>query len=416
MASAYLDSLDIANRAIIHLGVRQIASVDEDSKNNRTMAALYDVLRQAELRRNVWKFAKRKCVVRPIESSTRILRPNAWEEDTLYLPGSIVMYANEQYWISFEDENRGNEPGTSNVWEHYYGPLSVSLYASSNTGYYAGELVYVPIEDKPGAFVVFYSRVAGNSDDPTVVSDWDEDATYGLDEVVSYASVQWRSVIPVNIGVTPDAAPADWSEVTTYASGNSVVGSDGFIWTSDGSGNIGHDPVDSTGFWSSTGIAYAWEADPTIYNSSSKWVPIFADLKNVSLEATNMGLGLQGQAIYKSPAGALRDAKVDPRSNQEDTAQALGQYFVDYNSVRTFAFVADITDVTTFDPMFCEGLASRMAIEACEALVQKSQGGGSLLATLTALYGKFMTEARTVNAIEVGTEEADEDEYLTCRR
>ncbi len=47
----------IANLALQKLGVRRIASLDEDSKQAAAMQACYDMLRKGELRRNFWIFA-----------------------------------------------------------------------------------------------------------------------------------------------------------------------------------------------------------------------------------------------------------------------------------------------------------------------------------------------------------------------
>jgi hypothetical protein len=40
-----------------------------------------------------------------------------------------------------------------------------------------------------------------------------------------------------------------WAAGTTYADGAAVTGSNGTAYTSLASGNIGHDPTATTGFW-----------------------------------------------------------------------------------------------------------------------------------------------------------------------
>lgn len=47
----------IANRALQKLGVARIMSMADDNRNGRACAACYGPLRDAELRRHVWKFA-----------------------------------------------------------------------------------------------------------------------------------------------------------------------------------------------------------------------------------------------------------------------------------------------------------------------------------------------------------------------
>jgi hypothetical protein len=74
-------------------------------------------------------------------------------------------------------------------------------------------------------------------------------------------------------------------------------------------------------------------------------------------------------------------------------------------------FIADITDVRCMDDMFCEGLAARIALEICEPITQdlgKAQ-------KCAAEYNRIMGEARIVNAIESGSDQPPEDDYISCR-
>src|SRR5690348_10873750 len=104
----FIDSLDIANRAIQHVGGVQISAPDEDSKNNTEVAFTYDKVRRAELRRNVWRFSIRKAALRPIETTTLLLKAPAYSASATYLPGAIVQDTNGQYWISLKPDNINN--------------------------------------------------------------------------------------------------------------------------------------------------------------------------------------------------------------------------------------------------------------------------------------------------------------------
>lgn len=415
MVAAFLDSLDIAKKACILVGVPPILSVDEDSQKNEVISTVYDQARQGELRRNVWRFAKRKAVLRPIGASTRLINPADWSENTLYLPGSIVKHDNGQLWISLETENQGNEPGVSGVWDHYYGPMTVSLWDVDDT-YYAGELVYAE-GSRAGSFIVYYSLKNSNTDNPETVTAWDVDATYKLDDVVSYLDWQWRSVIPVNTGITPADAPADWASGTTYVIDDTVTGSDGFIYTSLTNDNLGNDPVEDEGDdWEISDAPYAWNRLPNKQGASSNWLPLFAGLKNVPLDYLSLALGgsrVSGLAgIFRVPSGYLRRARENPKvATPEDDHEAVGDYITSNDGVLHLTFVADITDVRQMDAMFCEGLAARIALDVVETLTQST----SKVGTLATIYSKFMSEARTVNAIEVGPEEPDEDYFITVR-
>jgi hypothetical protein len=48
---------EIANRALTKLGATRITSITENSKGARVMNAIYDTVRQAELRKRNWSFA-----------------------------------------------------------------------------------------------------------------------------------------------------------------------------------------------------------------------------------------------------------------------------------------------------------------------------------------------------------------------
>ncbi len=76
-----------------------------------------------------------------------------------------------------------------------------------------------------------------------------------------------------------------------------------------------------------------------------------------------------------------------------------------------FRFAADITDVTRMSTMFCEGLAARIAMELCETMTQKPD----LYKQITGKYDRFMSEARRVNEIEVGSTEPDETAFRVSR-
>jgi hypothetical protein len=421
----FLDSLDIANRALFHLGESKIASVSEDSKQNTVMTDAYDKARPAELRRNVWRFSIKRAALRPLTLSTRFLDPVAWSATTTYLPGSVVKDANGDFWISGLAGNINNEPGVSDAWDQYFGPVTADLHDATVT-YFAGELVYTVVGT--GGFVVWLSLQSSNEDVPGTALAWDTTTTYGLDDVVSYGGFQWRSLITLNTGTTPAVAPNDWSSVTTYTTGNTVTASDGYIYSSVGTGNLNHDPsLDDGTYWTNTGVPTAWAKTPTIYASSPKWRPLYANLTNLSF-TWPIGTGPSSQTgsknIYRLPANWLREAPQNPKQGSYSMLGAPsgagysdwdyeGDYFTSMDGgVVIYRFAADVTVVTKMDPLFCEGLACRMALDSANVLTQqdsKFQQAGTL-------YKTFMGEARTINAIEEGPTEPPEDDYITARR
>lgn len=55
--------LDIGNRALTKLGEARITSFDEDSKAAETLNSMWDVVLKAELRANIWNFAKARALL-----------------------------------------------------------------------------------------------------------------------------------------------------------------------------------------------------------------------------------------------------------------------------------------------------------------------------------------------------------------
>ena len=423
---AFLDSLDIANRACQHLGAPRIQNPSEDSVNNAEISFAYDKLRRAELQRNVWRFAIRKAVLRPIDTTTYILAPAQWNVSTYYPPGSIVADANGTLWFSTQANNIGNAPGSTNVWEDYFGPMTVDVYdTTGGTAYWAGDLVYMPGTNS--SYNIYMSLQNANTETPNVADMWNATTTYQQDETVSYSGTQWRSLIALNLNNIPIQGPANWASSQTYASGTQVTGSDGYIYTSVSDGNLGNNPVtDGGGNWTNTNVPNAWTSTPMLPASSSIWVPIYAALQTINL-VYPLSAGPLSQSltknIFRLPAGFLKRAPQDPKAGQSSFLGApsnrmIEDWELDGDWIVTqqatpiiLRFVADIQTVTKMDDMFCEGLAARLGVECCQPITNST----AKQQTCNNMYKMFMTEARMVNAIEEGLVEPPEDDYITCR-
>lgn len=127
--------------------------------------------------------------------------------------------------------------------------------------------------------------------------------------------------------------------------------------------------------------------------------------------------------VYRLPSNYLRTAPRDPKDGGSSWLGApSGLSYDDWVLEGDFLlsmdadpivlrFVANVSDVTKFDPMFCEGLALRIAMEIVEDLTQSAEK----MQTVVALYKELMGEAREVNGIEVGSQEAALDDWITCR-
>ena len=435
MGNEFLDSLDIANRVCQHCGVNQILSVTEDTTNNNEISLAYGKLRRAELRRNAWRFAIRKTVLRPITSTTLAITPAAWASGTTYLFGALVTDTNGAIWISMIAENLGNSPGGNNTaWDAYFGPavcdlwtlpssnvviwsntttyvsgqqvqgsdgfiytlvvgsnmgtnpvgdggvhwLNTGLRNSSSAGYYAGELAYVQTgAADSGSYQVYMSLTNYNVDTPGTGTTWSATQQYNQDQIVTYSSTVYISLTPVNIGNVPGSSAGIWA---VYSGTNADV----------------------------------------------NWLPVNVTLSDLFM-IWPLGAGYTAQTTtrnaYPLPSGYVGPAPQNPKqgimtflggptgNNQPDWEFDDGFIVTTWSQPIIFRFVADITNVKKMDDMFCEGLAARTAIAVCKRLT----GSTDLVAGIAQQYKLFMSEARIKNGIETGTTEPYEDEYVTIR-
>src|SRR6185503_8659108 len=384
---------DIGNRALQHVGQELMGTsgFSENSKNARQIRACYGKLRRAELQRNVWSFAIRRAVVRPIATSTRMLAPALWSPVTTYFRGSIVIDAYGTPWISQQDNNLNFDPLTTTSWEQYFGPLSVTLY-DSTTSYSAGELVYTTPGD--GTSRVYLSLVNGNANNPATATAWSATTTYALAQVVTYSSVAYMSKIDLNLNQTPSASAADWASGTTYALDALVNGSDGVTYKSLSGGNLGNDPISSPAFWQNQGFLTPWTTSFVGGTGSLKWLqvggaefPMGVGLSPANVLypiASGPTIGDGNRNVFRKPANFLRMAPRDPKAGSVSPLGApSGLAYPDWNQEGDFVvsresqpiflrFVADVVDVRRMHDMFCEGLGARVGLEICEPLTQSS--------------------------------------------
>lgn len=168
--ATYQTSVDIANRALQHVGGRRIVALTDDSVNASAVSFCYDKLREAELRRNVWVFSIRKAAVRPVDTTTYKLTPAAYAAGTTYAAGAVVS-SGGLLWESTSGTNLGNTPGLdASPWELYAGPLTIRLFVlnsaatQSDVAYFSGELVRG--NGAGDTTTIYRSLVSNNSDVP----------------------------------------------------------------------------------------------------------------------------------------------------------------------------------------------------------------------------------------------------------
>lgn len=430
----FRNAVDVSNRALDHCGadpIDETLGFAEVSKNSRYCARIYDKLRRAELRRNVWRFAIRKAILRAIDTNTMALVAGLWASTTTYFVGSIVTGSNGQLWISRAPNNLAFQPESSpQYWEQYFGPMTVPLWVST-ISYSAGELVYTTAGD--GRARIYLSLQSANEDTPATATAWDATSVYSKNQVVTYLSVAYMSRIDLNTAQTPTASAADWDIAVTYGAAAAVTGSDGLRYTSIAGANLANDPVISPLLWTNTNILTPWTTVFTGGAGSLKWLQIGGTEFPMGVGLTTMnivyplGSGPVTQSItrnvFRLPSSYLRQAPRDPKAGATSYLGAAwgldyddwlfeGNYIVSSQVDPIFLrFVADVADVTAMDDMFCEGLAASMALAVVQPLTQS----GDKLKTIASVYTLKMGEARTINSIETGSEEPPVDSYISCR-
>ncbi len=259
-----------------------------------------------------------------------------------------------------------------------------------------------------------------------------------------------RAVMRKIISTTDTVTFATWAVGTTYAVGDIVKDSTGYLWLSVAGSNVGNTP--GAGGAVSPWIAYfgpvtaqAWvTATPyypgdIIYTSSTVYICVLAHSSQAQPNATYWHV-IQGatiaantfttlaptgyvpdgsavRGVYRLPANFLRMAAQDPKApagvqlnvtaamRYNDWEIEAGHLMTNDTSGFILRFVADQTDVTVMDHIFCEVWAARIAVELNEMITQSEEKQQKV----ERLYTRFTNIARAVNAIEGGS---SEDEAL----
>lgn len=375
--ATYLSPVEIANRALQMCGAQSISTMDDDSKNADAVRRCYEELRQAELRRNVWRFAIRTAALRAIDERSMILSPPTYDATKTYGRGAIVAFGSSHF-ICMDAAAVDVSPFNTLAWNQYFGNFHVTPW-TINTTYYAGELVYTPSNT---AYKVYMSLQDNNTDIPGIIADYDAAVTYRKGDTVISGLSTYMSLVDLNFNNSPAGTPDAWGAIPG---------------TQDQS------------------------------RTGQRWIEINSAARAMEIMYP-IGSGPRTQTynsnLYLLPVGFLRMAPQDPKGgawNRLGASSATGYADWDLEGpylktsdtpVVVFRYVADIAEVYAMDPLFCTGLACRIALEVCEELTQSD----AKLQALASRYSKFMGEARIVNGIETGPTEAPEDDFIACRR
>ena len=468
---AYQIALDIANRAVQHLiGVQRIYDLYNDTTPAaREIAFAYDKVRDAELRRNVWRFAIRRAVLRPIDTSTVIWSPAAWAATTTYAAGAVVNYtpaglnvselgANPVPYLWMAQQSVAGSasnaaPDLSTSWSRYFGPVTCDPFVTEDVDPPAAPTTGTSVAGALAArtYYVKVTYITTSGETLASAETIQAVAANSVLTVTSPIAATGATKYHVYIGLTAD------EETLQTGTGAITLGN---TWTEPTSGMVlGRRPP--LGAATSTAGFFAGEItmlDATVYSSlvssnsdvppSGKWTaqggtvapldilyPIDAgpaDMNTGSFGATT-GSGFSSgpgtaatRSVYRLPHGFLRKAPTDPMAGHSywlgvpagippEDWTFEGEYVTTRQGAPLLIrFVANMVDVDKFDQMFAEALAAKIAMEVAPSVCEQANIAASVN-NATAHYRTEMAAARAANSILIGSDDARIDSYILAR-
>jgi hypothetical protein len=452
---AFQIALDIVNRGLQGIGVSRILSLLD-----RTPAALeanfcYDKLRDAELRRNTWRFAIKGAMLRAVDASTVIWTPAAWAAATTYAPLSVVSYtpANLQagqgstefgsnplgyYWqcdASITGAAGNSTPDVDVRWHRYFGPITCDPYVAAPTtsappnGPTLGTTSGGSLGQQTIYGVATYVTGSGESMPSNEVT-----ITVSADNLYTVASPpaqtgatgwNWYANASTGTEILQNSTPIAIGTSFIEADTGLVSGGRGAPVTPIPSYSVGELTVQGGSVYLSL-IMNNQDVPPT-----PNWLSVGGTTAPLAI-VYPIGAGPATQTFtsnaFRLPYGFLRLAPSDPRSDYLpwlgaptagfDTDWVIeGDYLVSrQDTMLMLRFVADVIDVWQMDPMFCEGLAARVGREVAQTPEMVPLDRLSLtLSNANRRYDQVMDEARRANAVLIGSEAPPIDEYIAVR-
>lgn len=403
--ASLLNPTAIANRALQRVGAALLAAGTLSTATSREATQVntcYDMLRQSELRRNVWTFSTRRTVLRPYNTPSNIVNsgtPNqagvtqmitfgTWATGTTYAQSDIAVGSDGHLYVSLQASNLGKDPtlDTSYAWwTLYFGPDVAQEFVTT----YVSTITYAIGNNVIGSDGNPYQSIANSNTGNNPVTD---------------GGVHWATGTAV---ATKVALPTGF-----YSGELMYVGNKLYLSLVN---NNTVDPTTNVDFVSGKTYTNAWMQMTTAATLSAlNFVyPIGAGSLSDTLTRN----------VYRLPVGFLREAPQMPKQGSYTELGAPtnlpyndweydGHYILSSGTgPLVLRFAADVRDTTLFDPMFAEGFACRIALEIAESLTQSE----AKLQIIGQMYAKFMGDAREVNAIEQGPIEQPLDDFLQVR-
>src|SRR6267154_405764 len=217
----YQTSLDIANRALQHCRVNRIAAFTDSSFAAKETGFVYDKLREAELRCNLWRFATKRTVLRAIQTDTTVLATSA------DCPSGKVLTFTSTVGAALGPVFSSNGAIPSNALVLSFTSTTVTL-SLNVTG------------DIPSGTAITFGPQTLIWTPPTYAAG----TTYAVGAVVNDANGEWwQSSVASNTGNTPVPGAfwrhytgvdslMPWLATTRYFTGELVLGSDSNVYMS----------------------------------------------------------------------------------------------------------------------------------------------------------------------------------------
>lgn len=398
-------NVDIGARACQLCGDFRLYSFQDASPQAREISFAYDKLRLSELQRVIWKFATRRAVLRPVDTASMLFIPAAWSATSIYMPGSVVSY-DYMIFVSQGWPAVGDAPDAPPIWTPYFGPMTITPW-DDGVRYFAGELVYYPAAE---TYTIYLSLQSGNTDTPGAFPDWASTTIYNRGDTVMYPGRPLFSV-PGNIpvfstgGIRVSSAPTGPWQSLRDLNANVIPGADAQSWATL--------PI----------------TDQVHNRTGQKWLKLDSTLESINIVypiGTGPSADLNTRNVYKLPNGYLKHAP--DISNPNQILQVMGivsdppsdmqieNGYMVTSEVRAvmLRFVADMTDVTQMDDLFCEGLAARIALDVGPVILSK-EDRRETLARVSRRYKDAILDARANDAVERGASAQPQSQYVSVR-
>lgn len=116
---------------------------------------------------------------------------------------------------------------------------------------------------------------------------------------------------------------------------------------------------------------------------------------------------------FELPSDFIRLLAPYPEDKVEDLDYQIEgtKIYTDESAPLYIRYVKNVTDTATFDDLFVQVLACRLAMEICEEITQSTQK----LQNIMSMYESSISKAKKTNALEKPKQSWPDNSWITCR-